>query len=156
VKKRHHLTRRPWGWHVRIRRDSAITQKYFADAHYGGCRKAELAARAWRDRQLAKLPDPTPRGRKPGLSQELSSNNRSGLPGVYRTVRTNRWYRKKDQSWAERSQAYWCCSWREQGQRYDRSWSVGRLGEEKARQKAWQFRKRKVREIRAALSASGR
>jgi hypothetical protein len=130
------------------------TRKYFADAHYGGCRKAELAGRAWRDKQLARLPEPTPAGRKPGPSQQLLPNNRSGLPGVYRTVRIGRWYRKKDRAWVQRPYAYWCCCWQEDGRTRDKSWSVNRLGEEKAKQQAWQFRKRKVREIRAALAAS--
>jgi hypothetical protein len=161
VKKRHHLTRfvygKARGWWVRIARDGQIHSKMFSDATCGGSRKAELAARQWRDELLSKLgPAPARLGRPLGPESHLRPTNTSGVIGVYRLQRIVRYFNVTEGRWIEHKAPYWAAGWYDlDGRKRERSFSVKKYGEIGAKKRATACRRQKVREIRAALSASG-
>ena len=142
MRKRRNLSR--WynrtgkgGWLVRIRRSPRIHQKLFTDLRYGGCRKAELAAREWRDNMLQKLPPP--RARNPRVRP--NRNSKSGVCGVMRMRRGSGWY--------------YAASWKPIGRRKrERVWSIKKYGEEGARQQAIEWRHRMVSEVTKAKKAA--
>jgi hypothetical protein len=161
VRKRHHLTRLVYGkargWWVRIARDGQIHSKMFSDATCGGCRKAELAARQWRDELLSKLgPSQAKKGKPPGPESHLRPTNTSGVIGVHRLQKLVRYFNVTEGRWIEHKAPYWAAGWHDlDGRQREKSYSVKKYGENGAKKKATAYRRQKVREIRAAMATSG-
>jgi len=121
------------GWWVRIVRRKKLHSQFFADSQWGGCRKAELAARAWRDQQLAKLPAPEAPGTKVGGPEtKVRINNTSGVPGVYRYLK----HCTRRTPLHVRYMPYWAAGWYEKGEKKEVCFSVYRYGERQAKRKA--------------------
>jgi hypothetical protein len=150
MKKRRNLTRRTYGtnpaWLVRISRKGKRYSKLFYDHAYGGSRKAELAAREYRDKLLARLPaDPW----RSGPQVRRRSNNSSGVAGVYRTLQSVVRLCVQDGEWYEYTQPYWVAAWTEtDGTRHSKKFSVKKYGEGKAKRLAREYRWEMVQQLR--------
>lgn len=66
-------------WRVTFERRSVTYDRTFPDAVHGGAECALIAARAWRDEQLAQATG----WQKREVSNKRRPNNTSGVPGVY-------------------------------------------------------------------------
>lgn len=72
-------SRNAWFWHVEFKRRGKKCGRYFFDFKLGGPEKSLAAAKAWRNKQLRKIPPLTLRER-----HELrSASNASGVAGVW-------------------------------------------------------------------------
>jgi AP2 domain/HNH endonuclease len=101
------------------------TSKLFSFSEYGSEGRAIVAAQAYRDKWL--LDNPSIREEKLREDRFLinpPSNNTTGIIGVNRTLQTQRSGQKT---------AYWQASWSTQeGQKFNKSFSVGKFGENNA------------------------
>ena len=71
--------RNAWYWAVHFRRRGKMHFKRFYDLKHGGSKQVLAAAKAWRDRNLAKTKTFTHRE----FHAQRRSNNTSGVPGVH-------------------------------------------------------------------------
>ncbi|MDP0491637.1 MAG: hypothetical protein Q7Q71_11350 [Verrucomicrobiota bacterium JB023] len=105
---------------VRIMRQGKKYQKNFSKKKYGGWRKAEAAAKEWRDEMLETLPPIA-------MNQEgRSANNLSGVVGVYLA----------NANFTKRGKQYdywrWVAKWPGCERRGGMTWSVNKYGEAEA------------------------
>ena len=129
----------------------------FSDATQGGNRKAELAARQWRDELMVRLgPSAGKKGRPRGPESHLRPTNSSGVVGVFRGTKIVRHFNVTKGRWIEHPAPYWSAGWYDlDGSQGEKTFSVKKYGEEGAKKRAIAYRRQKVREIRAALAAAG-
>ena len=114
-------------WHVRVQRVQHETKKFFTDAEYGGKRKALQAAIIYRDELLAKSDTIE---HLLWFKTLLRSSNSSGITGVSRREKT-------DKRCPNSLSIYWEANGRnENGDRYNRCFSITRYGEIEAKQMA--------------------
>lgn len=84
----HHITRVDYekkhqhGWWVRLQRDHQQMQKFFSDAAHRSKAAALRAAKRYREELLAIHPKPE----SGNMFNRLNRRNRSGQPGVHRTI----------------------------------------------------------------------
>lgn len=126
------------GWFVRGYRNGKTYSKLFSDLKCGGKKKAQTAAREYRDslhEDLAKIPA-KPRSRRIVFRD---SRNTTGVLGVCRTA-------KKGPN-GKTNECY-SVSWRpEPGVQKCTSFSIRKYGEKKAFKLAVELRKQKLKEI---------
>jgi hypothetical protein len=132
----HHINRidsdsnHTYAWRVRIQRKGFTINKSFSDSHYGGKRKALLAAKAYRDELIRLVPATE---YQIWLRNCLRKNNVSGIVGVSHHV-----IYKVDGS---PGRQFWLASWvNENGLTRQRKFSVGILGNKRAKQMAIEAR----------------
>ena len=104
---------------MRIKRGPVyIASEFFSDARHGGCRHAELAARARRDEALI-IAGPHQQTRKRNTPQfRKRVTNRSGIAGVYFDGIAFR------------------ATWYEDGHKYERNFSTNKYGFNEAKRLA--------------------
>lgn len=139
---------RTHAWRVSIRRQGKLLVRNFPDKKFGGKRKAQQAAKQFRDEIIAKFP-PTTRKQ---FCATVRRNNTSGIPGVYTYGKR---YKLKDGS--VRETRYWEAHWPvgENGSA-KASFSYNTFGEKKAKQLAIQARKDGISRIKGVFWASKR
>lgn len=126
------------GYYVRITHRGKTHQKYFPDKSSGGKKKALLAAQAFRDGLLKKMPK---------YKQEMAARKKrkalqSGVVGVTHVVSKvgdNKEYQYWQAAWADAS-----------GKRRTAKFSIGRYGKQKALDMAVKARAKAVREVKKA------
>lgn len=141
-------THRTHAWRVSLRRHGRSLVKNFPDKKYGGSRLALMAAMQHRDELLVLHP---PISRKE-FSSAPRRNNRTGITGVYKYVKT---YPLRNGGFGE--SWYWEANWpTQQGQSRRASFGVKRYGEDMAKQLAIRARERGMREVQGVFWASER
>jgi hypothetical protein len=120
------------GWYATIRRASGNTSRLFSDGVYGGRLEAYRAASKWYEDILPSYPLKT---RLAKMSKKRS-NNRSGIPGVYRWPASGK----------NIPGAYWGAQWvNEPNDRPNRrKYSIATYGETSAKKKAIAVRKKAI------------
>jgi hypothetical protein len=137
------IYREPGAWAVRVLRGGKHHVGHFADATYGGKRKALLAASTFRDRLLGFIePDTRVRRQVP-----KGSRNETGKVGVLFEVYEveGRWYQRYIAHWKD-----------ENGRFRRRRFAVGKYGDALAYKLAAAARDEAVEEIRTVLHARQR
>ncbi|GAA4453315.1 MULTISPECIES: AP2/ERF family transcription factor [Novipirellula] len=111
------------GFLVRLMRKGKKHTKFFADNEYGGKRKAQAAAKKFRDELESKLKGYTPQQ----LSKIVRSNNTSGVVGV-------RLVEEVDSRWPSKpTYQYWVAQWSpSKGVRKTQRFSVEKYGHDEA------------------------
>ncbi|MEM6936788.1 MAG: AP2 domain-containing protein [Pseudomonadota bacterium] len=139
---------RAHAWRVSLRRNGKRLVKNFTDRHYGGKKKALLAAQHYRDDLLRQHP---PMSRKT-FAKILRSNNLTGVSGVYRYAKR---YRLKDGT--QKESWYWEANWpTSPGVSAKATFSVNRYGEDIARLMALQAREKGLAAVEGVFWASAR
>ncbi len=121
------------GYYVRITHRGQTNQKYFPDKSLGGKSKSLSAARAYRDKLLAKLPK---------YKQEQASRKRrnvlkSGVTGVTHVV---------SRSGDNKTYEYWQAAWVDgEGKRRTAKFSISRYGSDDALGRAIKARRKALR-----------
>lgn len=111
------------GWLVRFQRRNEKIEKYFSDAVFGGRRKAQNAAKEYRDRVEAE----TRKFNVKEMAEFPSSRNQSGVVGV-RLQREIKLIKNFEYHYW-----FWVAQWIDgRGQRKTRSYSVHQYGDEEA------------------------
>lgn len=132
-------------WLVRVQRMSHLAVKMFSDSVHGGRRASLAAAQAWRQEQACEDAQ-TLYDQGIWRRSIKRRNNRSGIVGVSRMVRS------------DSGVANWVASWTdEEGRNRSRKFSTRVHGERGAKQMAIEERERQSRRmaaIRAGLSLS--
>lgn len=123
------------GWVVSLQRRGKFWRKSFSDGKYGGKTGSLQAALAYRDNLVAKHP---PMNRAQYMSI-LRKNNLSGVAGVCRVTKG---YHKDGIA-----RAYWIARMPGKAPSCLRAFSVVALGENEARRRAIDARRRALREI---------
>lgn len=139
---------RTHAWRVSLRRQGKLHVKNFPDKKYGGKRKAQQAAKLYRDDIIRDNP-PTTRKQ---FCATVRRNNTSGIPGVYTYGKR---YALKDGS--IRETRYWEAHWPvgENGSA-KASFSYNTFGEEKAKALAIQARQAGIARLKGVFWASKR
>ncbi|MEM9586078.1 MAG: AP2/ERF family transcription factor [Planctomycetota bacterium] len=126
------------GYLVRVMRRGNRKQKFFSDSTYGGKRKAQDAARAFRDKLEKSMKSYSAKE----LAKKERSNNTSGTVGV-------RLVEETDYRWAsEPTYRYWVAQWSPaKGVRRTKRFSVEKYGEDEAYRLAVNARRKGVRQM---------
>lgn len=118
-------------WHVFIRRRGQRYAENFRDSRYGGRDRALAAAQAWRDQVLREV---APLERRE-FAMIRRSTNTSGVPGVSRLQRPTGY-------------AYWIARTDLPGGKLlHRTFAVNKFGEEGARERAIEERRRQLESV---------
>lgn len=139
---------RTHAWRVSLRRQGKLHVKNFPDKKYGGKRKAQQAAKAYRDEVIRDYP-PTTRKQ---FCATVRRNNTSGIPGVYTYGKR---YALKDGS--IRETRYWEAHWPVgENSSAKASFSYNTFGEKKAKELAIQARQAGIARLKGVFWASKR
>jgi hypothetical protein len=136
-------------FHVMLQRDGKIYQKDFFEKRYGGAENAFKLAQAWRDTIIVEHPAMS----MAKFCSIKRSNNTSGVPGVYRCVKTHN--SAKNEGAPPR--VYWKAGIPlGDGKTRFQSFSVRTYGEDGAKQRAIDARMHGLRELDSlAFRAAG-
>ncbi len=120
-------------WLVTIQRRGRIYHRHFSDSVHGGKQQALTAARAYRDRLIAELPELT----RQEFCAIRKKNNRSGVSGVTRVD-----VMEKGRSGQRFRRVYWDVQWPVgNGKARHKKFSVTKYGERGAFLRALKIRK---------------
>ncbi len=111
--------KRNHGYYVRVTNKGKTTQKFFPDKALGGKTKSLVAAKAFRDKAVARLP----KARREAIAKRRRRIERSGMVGVTHVL---------SKSTSGKVYEYWQAAWVERGKRKTAKFSIERYGAKKA------------------------
>ncbi len=133
---------RTHAWLVRVQRRNRVHHRYFSDRVYGGKRQALIAATAYRETLLHRLPGLT----RTEICRIRKKNNRSGVSCVSRHEAPGR-------TPTSPRMAYWLAQWPiGEGRAKRRKFGVKKYGEHGAYRLALQARQLALRALGASSS----